>query len=177
VSLFWQDDVAIRKMPIGGGAITVLDNVRPNTPTAGLALLGGKITYASVDDIRFVPTIGANTSPQVRTIVKASSRVTALHVISNELYWGEQSGAVRRKIGANIKTFPSIMGIVPTSISSNLGGTIVWSQCGSQSCRLRFEFPAITGPTQPVGADALGVSVTSSGVFWGDSAGVHRRTF
>ena len=38
VDLFWQDDTHIRKMPIGGGVITVLDTTSPNTPTAGLAL-------------------------------------------------------------------------------------------------------------------------------------------
>jgi len=42
-------------MLIGGGAITVLDQSQPNTPTAGVALQGKNLIYASVKDIRFVP--------------------------------------------------------------------------------------------------------------------------
>jgi hypothetical protein len=49
VNLYWQDDVTIRKMPIGGGPVTVLDSVNPNTPAAGLALQGDRIIYVSTD--------------------------------------------------------------------------------------------------------------------------------
>ena len=83
VNLYWQDVRTIRKMPIRGGAVTVLDQARPNTPTAGIALQNGNIIYASVEDIRYVPTKGAITSPLVRTIAKASNRVSALHAVSN----------------------------------------------------------------------------------------------
>src|SRR5262245_48198639 len=38
VYLYWQDVDSVRKMPIGGGAVVVLDQANPNTPTAGLAL-------------------------------------------------------------------------------------------------------------------------------------------
>jgi hypothetical protein len=69
VNLYWQDDVSVRKMPIRGGDITVLDTTSPNTPTAGLALQNGNLIYASVADIHYVPTSGgAVTSPFVRTI-------------------------------------------------------------------------------------------------------------
>src|SRR5437660_7301135 len=108
VDLFWQDDTHIRKMPIGGGAITVLDNTSPNTPTAGLALQVDRIIYASVADVRFVHKTGDITSPQVRTIAHASSPVTALHAVSNGVYWGERGGAVRLKVGSTITTLPSI---------------------------------------------------------------------
>ena len=85
VNLYWQDDRSVRKMPIGGGAVTVLDSASPNTPTAGLALQNQNIIYASVNNIRFVPKAGAITAPQVRTIATASSRVTALHAVFK---WG-----------------------------------------------------------------------------------------
>ena len=180
VNLYWQDDLAVRKMPIRGGAITVLDKTRPNTPTAGLALLNGRIIYASVDDIRFVPTVGAITDPSVRTIAKASGPVTALFAISNGVYWGERSGAIRLKVGSTITTLPSTMGLVPTSISTNgftAGALQAWTQCAAQSCRIHFEY-VVSGSSMAIGADAFGVSVTSSGnVFWGDAAGVHRQTF
>jgi len=179
VNLYWQDDTAVRKMPIRGGPVTVLDPSSPNTPTAGLALQNGNIIYASVADIRFVPPNGAVTSPSVRTIATASTRVTALHAVSNGVFWGEQTGAVRRKVGATTTTLQSTGG-VPTSISANgatAGAAQAWTECGSQSCKLRFVF-LILSSTRAIGADALGVTVTSSRrLFWGDAAGVHRQAF
>ncbi|MBI3941420.1 MAG: hypothetical protein HY326_00275 [Chloroflexi bacterium] len=180
VNLYWQDDVSIRKMPVGGGAITVLDTASPNTPTAGIALRNGNIIYASVTAIRYVPVNGAITSPLFRTIATASSRVTALHTVSNGVYWGEQSGAVRVKVGSTTTTLPSTPGLVPTSISTNgytAGAAQAWTQCGSQTCRLQFAFPGWNASVA-IGRDALGVTVTSAGnVFWGDAAGVHRQVF
>jgi hypothetical protein len=168
----------VRKMPIGGGAITVLDQSQPNTPTAGVALQGANLIYASVNDIRFVPTAGTTIPPSSRTIVTAASRVTALHAVTNGVYWGEQSGAVKLKVGSTITTLPSSAGLPPTSISSNgftAGGAQAWSQCGSSSCVLHFVLPG-GNSSSPIGSDALGVSVTSAGnVFWGDAAGVHRQ--
>jgi hypothetical protein len=181
VNLYWQDVAAVRKMPIRGGAVTVLDNSRPNTPTvgtAGIALQGGRVIYASGENIRFVPTAGAITIPLVRTIARASGRVTALHAVSNGIYWGEEGGAIRRKVGATTTTLPSTAGLVPTSISTNgftAGAAQAWTQCASQSCQLHFDFP-VTSFSFEIGAGALGVTAISSGnVFWGDAAGVHRH--
>lgn len=180
-NLYWQDVSSVRKMPIGGGAITVLDPSQQNTPTAGVALQGKNLIYASVEDIRFVPTDGSTVRPpHLRTIVTAESRVTALHAVSNGVYWGEQSGAVNVKVGSAITTLPSTAGLVPTSISSNgftAGAAQAWSQCGSSSCVLQFVFPG-GNFSSAIGDDALGVSITSAGnVFWGDAAGVHRQVF
>lgn len=179
MNLYWQDVDSVRKMPIRGGAVTVLDATSSSTPTAGLALRNGNIIYASVAHIRYVPTSGgAITSPLVRTIATASSRVTALYAVSNGVYWGEESGAVRVKVGSTTTTLPSTMGLVPTSISTNgytAGAAQAWTQCDSQSCQLYFDFP-VSSWSMAIGADALGVTVTSSGnVFWGDATGVHRQ--
>jgi hypothetical protein len=180
ISLFWQDDRAIRRMPIGGGNVTILDAVSPNTPTAGLALQGTRIIYASVREIRYVPKSGAITSPAVRTIATATEMVTALFAVSNGVYWGERSGAVRLKVGNQVTTLPSIAGLVPTSIGTNgftAGAEQAWTQCDANTCRMQFAFP-VTNFTSSIGADAFGVTITSSGnVFWGDAAGVHRQSF
>ncbi len=178
VNLYWQDDISVKKIPIRGGAVTVLDPSSPNTPTAGLALQNGNIIYASVADIRFVPPNGAVTSPSVRTIATAASRVTALHAVSNGVFWGENGGAVKRKVGTTTTTLQSTGG-VPTSISAN-GATAsaaqAWTECGSQSCKLRFVL-SIVNTTRAIGADALGVTVIGRNIFWGDAAGVHRQRF
>jgi hypothetical protein len=180
VNLYWQDDQAIRKMPIRGGAITRLDPVRPNTPLAGIELQNGSvIVYASVEDIRFVPTSGTNTTPVSRTIAIAGGRVTALHAVSNGTYWGDQgpdSGSLHLRVAGVTTTLPGPGGIV-TSISTKgpaAGGSQAWTVCSGGSCRLRLVFPGLNSSIA-IGKDALGVTVTSSGkVFWGDAAGVHR---
>jgi hypothetical protein len=180
VNLYWQDVNSVRKMPIGGGAITVLDPSNPNTPTAGISLRNGNIIYASVKDIRYVPTTGAITTPLVRTIATASSRVTALFTVANGVYWGENDGAVRLKVGSTTTTLQPSTGLVPTSIGTNgytAGGALVWTECGSSSCRMHFRFPS-SNWVSPIAGGALGASVTSYGnVFWGDADGVHRQVF
>jgi hypothetical protein len=179
VSLFWQDDRAVRRMPIGGGAVTVLDGATPNTPTAGIALQNDRLIYASVREIRFVPKTGAITNPALRVIATAATTVTALHAVSNGVYWGERSGAVRLKVGPTVTTLPATANLIPTSISSSgftAGAMEVWTQCASQSCRLHIQTAVTSGSFIPAGADAIGATVLSSGrIFWGDSAGIHRR--
>ena len=100
--------------------------------------------------------------------------------VSNGVYWGEQGGAIRLKVGLTTTTLPSTMGLVPTSISTNgytAGAAQAWTQCGSETCRLHFDFP-VWRSSMAIGDNALAVTVTSSGnVFWGDSMGVHRQVF
>jgi len=86
VNLYWQDVHSVRKMPIHGGVVTVLDEASPNTPTAGLALQNGNLIYASVTAIRFVPVGGTTTPPSARTIATAAERVTALHSVLGFIY-------------------------------------------------------------------------------------------
>lgn len=180
VNLYWQDVHSVRRMPIRGGAVTVLDEASPNTPTAGLALQNGNVVYASVTAIRFVPVGGATTPPSARTIVTASERVTALHTVLGFVYWGEQNGAIRVVTsGSPPETISTMAGFVPTSISTSVHGGVfaqAWTQCDSQSCRLHFDVPSGEDSLYAIDRNALGVSVASSGnVFWGDASGVHRH--
>jgi hypothetical protein len=181
VNLYWQDVHSVRKMPIRGGTVTVLDETSPNTPTAGLALQNGNVVYTSVAAIRFVPTSGATTPPSARTIVTAADRVTTLHAVLSFVYWGEQSGAIRVVTrGSTPVTISTIAGFVPTSISTSVHGAGVfaqaWTQCNSQSCRLHFDVPSGESSLYAIDGNAIGVSIASSGnVFWGDATGVHRH--
>jgi hypothetical protein len=181
VNLYWQDVQSVRKMPIGGGAITVLDEATPNTPTAGLALQNGNLIYASLADIRYVPVGGATTPPSTRTIITAAERVTALHAVLEFIYWGEESGAIRVVLanGSSAETISTIAGFVPTSIATSTHGGVyaqAWTQCDAQSCRLHFDVPSGEDSLYTIGANAFGVTVAQSGnVFWSDAAGIHRH--
>jgi hypothetical protein len=174
VNLYWQDDRSVRKMPIRGGAVKVLDATSPNTPTAGLSFqrIGKVLIYADGAAIRFLPLTGNYASnPQLRIIVTAASRVTTLLAQVDRTYWGEQSGAVKLMLGASTTSLHSTGG-VPTSIATN-GAAQVWTQCSGQACELTVDSNGTA--STPIGADALGVTVPSSGkVYWGDAAGVHR---
>lgn len=181
INLYWQDADSVRKMPVAGGAVTVLDQTTPSTPTAGIVLQNNRIIYASVNKIIFVPTSGAITTPLIRTLATASTRITALHAGPDGIYWGEENGSVRRKNGSTITTLVA-SGPAPTSISTDaiLAPPRGWTQCASSTCQLRVDLLTGNGST-PINADALGLSVKSSGgnvfMFWGDAAGVHRKRF
>jgi len=179
VNIYWQDDVAIRKIPIRGGPMTVIDPSNPNTPLAGLAFQNGNIVYASVAEIRFVPPNGSSDPPSSRIIVTAASRVVSLHAVSNGVYWGDNNGAVKRKVGANTLTLQSTGGLA-SSISSSgpaAGGTEAWTECSGSQCRLHVKF-LFFSLTRPVADNPIGVTVMPGRrIFWGDAAGVHRRTF
>ena len=181
VNLYWQDAQSVRKMPIRGGVVAVLDETSPNTPTPGLALQNGNVVYASATAIRHVPVGGATTPPSARTIFTASERITALHVVLSFIYWGEQSGAIRvvTTSGSASETISTLPGFVPTSISTSVHGGVyaqAWTQCDATSGRLHFDIPSGEDSLYVIDGDAIGVSVTSSGnAFWGDAGGVHRH--
>lgn len=179
VNIYWQDDVAVRKIPIGGGPMTVIDPSNPNTPLAGLGFQNGNIVYASVAEIRFVPPNGSSDPPSSRIIVTAASRVVALHSVSNGVYWGDNNGAVKRKVGAATSTLQSTGGLA-NSISSSgpaAGGTEAWTECSGSQCRLHVKL-LFFGLTMPVANNPLGVTVLPGRrIFWGDAAGIHRKTF
>jgi glucuronoarabinoxylan endo-1,4-beta-xylanase len=180
VNLYWQDVSSVKKMPIGGGIITTLDQTTPNTPTAGVYLNNGTIVYASVAAVRYVPTSGANTPPSARTIANANATVTTILPVANGTYWGDRNGAMQLKVGSTISTIQAGAGLVPTSIGTNgftAGGALVWTQCASSTCETGFDFPAGHW-VSPVANNALGAAINSSGsVFWGDDYGVHRLDF
>ena len=179
VNLYWQDVAAIRKMPIGGGAVTTLDLASPNTPTAGVYLNNGNIIYASVNSLRFVPTGGSIVSPQFRTIANDTTTITTILPVANGVYWGDRDGRVFLRTGGSTFTIQST-GLLPGSMATNgftAGGALVWTQCGGATCQLTLDFPALNS-TFSISGNALGASINPAGlVFWGDNAGLHRLFF
>ncbi len=179
VNLYWQDDSAIRKIPIRGGPVTVIDPSNPNTPTAGIAFQNGNIIYASVAEIRFVPPNGSSNPPSSRIIANAGVRVITLHAVSNGVYWGDNNGAVKRKVGSGTTTLQSSGSRFASSISSSgpaAGGVEVWTECSGSQCRLHLKF-SVFNVSLPVANNPFGVTVKGRQVFWGDDAGVHRISF
>jgi hypothetical protein len=177
-SLYWQSAQSVSKMPIGGGPITTLDLSRPNTPTAGVYVNGRILFYADVADLRYVPADGsAVTPPWLRTIVTADTEVTTILPVSDGVYWGDRTGAIRVKVGTTISTIVPAGGTIPTSIGTNgytAGGALIWTLSGSQGSDVGYDYPGGHG-SFAVGADAHSASMNSAGNgFWGDVNGVYR---
>lgn len=172
-SLYWQDASSVRKMPIGGGPVTILDQTTTSTPTAGVYLRGTSLIYASGQAIRHVPTAGAITAAHLRTLVTASSGVTTILPFGERLYWGERSGAILMKASTGITTIKPPGGALATSIASLTTGELTWTQCGAGACEVAFR-RAVGNWTSPTGARALGASTNGVTVFWGDEGGLRR---
>jgi len=173
VSLFWQSAASVSKMPIGGGPVTQLDPVSPNTPTAGVYLNQGNLIYADVDQLRYVPVNGAATAPGMRIIATDIDMVTTILALSDGIYWGNRAGAIRVKTGQGIATIQPGPGSIPSSIGTNsatTGGPLIWTQ-GDE---VVYNLPGRQGSF--AAADrAHGASMNSAGLaFWGDANGIHR---
>jgi hypothetical protein len=130
--------------------------------------------------VRYVPTGGALTGPEVRTIVTANAGVTTILPVANGIYWGDRNGALQLEVDSVISTIQASPSLVPTSIGTNgftAGGALIWTECAATTCRVRFELPVLS-LTLAAGDNALGASMNSSGdAFWGDDFGLHRLVF
>lgn len=173
--LFWQTSTSICKMPINGGAVTVLDRTQTNTPTAGIEWQYNRIVYADGREIRYVPVSGTTTLPQTRRIAIAPNRVTTLHTGSSYVFWGEQNGAVRRILnGATAATtLQPASSFIPVAIAND-GEAYAWSECGSNSCALRASFSR--PPALEAGTYWLSL-LTGRNIFWGGATGVNHSQF
>jgi hypothetical protein len=173
VSLFWQSAASVSQMPIGGGPVTQLDPVSPNTPTAGVYLNQGNLIYADVQQLRYVPVNGATTPPTLRIIATDSDMVTTILPLSDGIYWGNRAGAIRVKTGPAISDIQPGPGPMPSSIGTNsatTGGPLIWTQDDV----MVYDLPRGQG-SFAVADSAHGASMNSGGIaFWGDANGVHR---
>ena len=75
---YWQSDTAINKMPIRGGAVTVLNRTPLTRPATGLHLVGPNLIYAVDRVVYHVPADGsAITPPALRVVFTAATGVVA----------------------------------------------------------------------------------------------------
>ena len=173
VSLFWQSAASVSQMPIGGGPVTQLDSVDPNTPTAGVYLNQGNLIYADVKQLRYVPVNGATTPPWLRIIATDSDEVTTILPLSDGIYWGNRAGVIQVKAGPTTSAIQPGPGSIPSSIGTNsttIGGPLIWTQ-GNE---VVYEFPGRQGSLTAADS-AHAASMNSAGTaFWGDANGIHR---
>jgi hypothetical protein len=93
--LYWQSDRAINKMPVRGGAVTVLDKTPLTRPVTGLHLVGGNLIYAVDRVVHHVLADGFTiTPPNLRIVFTAATGVVAFVPLANSIYVAERNGAI-----------------------------------------------------------------------------------
>ena len=86
--LYWQSDTAINKMPIRGGAVTVLDTTPLTRPATGLHLIGPNLIYAVDRIVYHVPADGsAITPPNLRVVFTVTTGVVSCAPLWDPSSW------------------------------------------------------------------------------------------
>ncbi|HTQ41504.1 MAG TPA: hypothetical protein VMI75_02030 [Polyangiaceae bacterium] len=171
-NLYWQDATSVYRMPIGGGAHTVLATTSPNTPTAGVYVTGGNVYFASPTSVESVPTSGG----AVHTWFNAPDRVVTISAApygtNTMVAWGLYDGSAEFLLTGVTLGIKQPDGFMPTSLAPALAESFGYIACTSASCELNG-----TGQTISSGAFGLDVDLSQPSTytaFWGDSTGVHR---
>ncbi len=93
--LYWQSDTAISKMPVRGGAVTVLDTTPLTRPVTGLHLVGPNLIYAVERVLYHVPADGsAADPPSLRVLFTTATGVAACAPLAGSVYVADRNGAV-----------------------------------------------------------------------------------
>jgi hypothetical protein len=93
--LYWQSDTAINKMPVRGGAVTVLDRTPLTRPVTGLHLVGGNVIYAVDRVVYHVLADGFTiTPPNLRVVFTADTGIAAYVPQVGLTYVAERNGAI-----------------------------------------------------------------------------------
>jgi hypothetical protein len=164
--LYWADADGIRKMAIGGGAVTTLVS---GTTFSHLGLDGSALFYTSGDAIQYVPTSGGTPT----TFFTAASAITAMYPPSGtdaNVTFGEANGEVAVYPGPYDTPYviqsPGA-GVSITSVSL-AGDYILWGDCVSSGCSVdgydNGNFVSIPALGSPV--DVQG---DANGWYWGAS--------
>jgi hypothetical protein len=174
-SLYWADAGGLRKVPLGGGAVTTL----ATDAKAGLSVAysTGRIYYTSGNTIRSVPRTGGAS----RTEVTAPSEVTAMsmHSAGGRTYldWGEHNGSVKSSTlsrgGVSVGTTHQkpIANRKVWSVSFD-GTRMLWSDCSypnGSNCAVRKRSGGTTTIVRSGGVGADNVQGDARTMFWADS--------
>ncbi len=173
--LYWADSAGLRKMPLGGGAVTTLVG---GSNITSIGLDASQVYYVTGSIVRSLPKAGG--SSVLRAF--ASSTVTAMHIRvgfpTTVIDLGEQNGAVRSFAvgGASAVHQNPVAGRTVTSVSFD-GARVLWTDCASPNgnlcgVRKRQNGTTTTVSWQGVGADF--VQGDGGAMFWGDLGGLRK---
>jgi hypothetical protein len=170
--LYWQSDTAINRMPVRGGAVTVLDATPLTRPVAGLRLVGGNLIYA-VDRVgHHVPTDGsAITPPSLRVAFTTDTGVVAFAPAQGGfIYVAERNGAIVAHSGIGSGQVTQAPGAAfITSLAYDVA--LAWTQMAA-TWEARFD-ETVSDLTFPTGANPRLIIFNAAGdLYWLDDDGV-----
>lgn len=173
-SVFWSDWGTTHRIPVAGGAQTLL--IADASPTLGLS--ASYVYYADGTAVRRVNKAGG--SPEL--VFTAPSPIASLYVFAPDsafgvVYWGEQGGAVRSQpvLGGTTTTYqgPSA-GRVANAVGFD-GTRVLWTDCLAPSrtqCAVRKHEDGVT-TTVSSGIDgAAHLSWDATSMYWGQVGGL-----
>jgi hypothetical protein len=180
--LYWQSDTAINKMPVRGGAVTVLDRTPLTRPATGLHLVGPNVIYAVDRVVYHVPADGsAITPPALRVVFTAAAGVVACAPAqAGFIYVADRNGAIveHSSNASGVKQEPGAAFI--TSMAYN--GALAWTQMavteiapGQLGARWQLRVDAgVNDFTFPAGGanPRLAMFNAAGDVYWLDDDGV-----
>jgi hypothetical protein len=167
-SLYWADATGLRKMAIGGGAVSTLVS---SSAITSVGLNASRVYYSSGASIRSVAKTGGFSTVHATT----GSAVTAMHIhagASTVVFWGEQNGSVRSLNGGTVATHQgALSGRRAWSVSWD-GSRVLWTDCtypNGNGCAVRKRQWAYTTTVSSGGVGASNVQGDAGAMFFSDS--------
>jgi hypothetical protein len=182
--LYWQSDTAINKMPIRGGAVTILDRTPLTRPATGLHLVGPNLIYAAGRVVYYVPANGsAITLPASRVVFTTATGVVACAPRAGIIYVADRNGAIAGHYGNGGNDVTQEPGAAFIT-SMAYGEAVAWTQMAAAEIApgqagARWQLRVNAGPndyTFLIGANPRLVMFGAAGVYWLDDDGVDTFT-
>jgi hypothetical protein len=172
--LYWQSDTAVNKMPVRGGAVTVLDTTPLTRPLAGLHLVGPTLIYAVDRVVHHVPKDGsAVTPPNLRVVFTATAGVVAHSTPQpGSIYVAGRNGAIEAHSpnGDQVKQAPGAAFITSMAFDG-ANRSLAWTQMAA-TWEARVEAGA-NNYTFTTGANPRLATFNAAGdLYWLDDNGV-----
>jgi hypothetical protein len=167
--LYWADARGLRKMAIGGGAVTTLVS---STTISSVGLNASRVYYSSGASILSIAKTGGASTLHATT----SSAITTMHIqlasIGTVVYWGEQNGSVKSIGAGSFATYQGALAGRRTWSVSYDGSRVLWTDCtypNGNGCAVRKRQSWVTTTVASGGVGADNVQGDSGAMFYSDS--------
>jgi len=172
--LYWQSDTAVSKMPVTGGAVTVLDTTPLTRPVTGVYLVGPDLIYAVDCVVHYVPVDGsAITPPSLRVLFTTATGVAAFAPLAGSVYVADRNGAVGWHSGngsSQIKQNPGAAFITSMAYDGTHSG-LAWTQMAG-TWQVHLEAGVNTITTAIAANPRLAMFNPGGDLFWVNDDGV-----
>jgi hypothetical protein len=173
--LYWQSDTAVNKMPVRGGAVTVLDTTTSLTrPVTGLHLLGTTLIYAVGRVVYHVSVDGsAGVPPAQRVVFTSGTGVVACVPQVGSIFVAHRNGAVGWHPDNGTSQFKQQPGAAFITSMAYDGArlALAWTQmAASWVVRVEAGVNSLTLPTEA--NPRLAMFNAAGDLFWVDDRGV-----